>query len=82
MDTHFLAADEPQTDREWLQLISKDVKMLSEKVESVCDKQKTNQQEIDQLKKQQLIQTLLSIMLIALITGRYIFGPTSIPVVP
>lgn len=77
-----IAADEPQTEREWLQLISRDVKTLSEKVESVCDKQKTNQQEIDELKTQRLIQNILSILLIALITGRYVFGPTSIPIVP
>jgi len=82
METQLLAADEPQTEREWLQLISRDVKTLSTKVEDICDKQKINQLEIDELKKQRLIQNFLSILLIALISGRYIFGPTSIPLVP
>jgi hypothetical protein len=84
-----LAADEPKTDREWLILISKDVKILFRKLEDICDKQtdsqrkiETQQTQIDELKKQRIIQTFLLIGLIILIGGRYVFGPTSIPLVP
>lgn len=80
-----IPADAPKTDRELLLQIHQDVIHLRQKIEGqdgICDIQKRQQQEIDELKKWRIYQTVLLIALIALITGRYVFGPTSIPIVP
>jgi len=78
-------ADEPKTDREWLMMIAKDVKEINKKLDGkdgVCDIQRKQQQDIDELKKWRIYQAVMMIVLIILISGRYIFGPTSIPLVP
>jgi hypothetical protein len=78
-------SDEPQTDREWLTRIAGDVKSIKNKLEGkggVCDTLKQSQIEIDELKKWRIYQTVLLIGLLVLIGGRYVFGPTSIPLVP
>jgi hypothetical protein len=80
-----LPADEPKTDREWLMMIAKDIKAINKKLDGkdgLCDIQKKQQEDIDELKKWRIYQAVMLIALIILIAGRYIFGPTSIPLVP
>jgi len=87
-----LPADEPKTDRDWLIMISKDLKAVIKKIEGkdgVCDKQKEQEEkigalqaQIEELKRGRFQQTVLLIFLIILIGGRYVLGPTSIPIVP
>ena len=47
--------------------------------DGVCDIQRKQQQDIDELKKWRIYQAVMMIVLIILISGRYIFGPTQHP---
>lgn len=80
--SEMLAADEPKTDRDWLIMVAGDVKAVKKKLDELCDIQKKHRDEIDELKKWRIYQAVLLIGLLLLIAGRYIFGPTSIPLVP
>ena len=79
------ASDEPRTDREWLTRIAGDVKYIKDKIDGkggICDTLKTHEQELIDSKKWRIYQAVMLLALLLLISGRYIFGPTSIPLVP
>jgi len=78
-------ADEPKTEREWLMMIAQDVKDIYKKLDGrggICDTLGTHEKELAETRKWRIYQAVMLIALLVLITGRYIFGPTSIPLVP
>lgn len=83
-----LPADAPKTDRELLLQINQNVDNLRQKLEGqdgnggLCKIVMVQEIRLTELEKWRIYQTGILILLIALITGRYIFGPTSIPIVP
>ena len=78
-------ADEPKTDREWLMIIAKDTKEIYKKLDGkggICDTLRIHEEELAETKRWRIYQAVMLIGLLILIAGRYIFGPTSIPLVP
>ena len=83
-----LPADAPKTDREWLTRVEGKLDQLVEKIQGVdgkgglCEQIARHEKELTDNKKWRIYQAVMLIALIILISGRYIFGPTSIPLVP
>jgi hypothetical protein len=66
-------------------MIAKDVKEIYKKLDGrggICDTLGAHEKELAETRKWRIYQAVMLIALLVLITGRYIFGPTSIPLVP
>jgi hypothetical protein len=83
-----LPADVPRTDREWLTRVEGKLDSLIDKIQGpdgkggLCEQLARHEAELADNKKWRMWMIVGMILLIALISGRYIFGPTSIPLVP